>query len=184
MGVIMGKVNKIILAGGCFWGVEHYFAQIKGIELTRCVYVDGKTASPTYEQLKKGLVTHAEGVYLEYNESISLEKLLELYLRIVEPFNVNKQGHDEGLQYRTGIYSFDQSGTQILTINKYLKSIFAERYDDVKIDVKIIEENTYFTAEDYHQKYLVKNPNGYCHVNFSVLNKEDIKEDSTFISEK
>ena len=98
-------MKSIYFAGGCFWGVEKFFSLAKGVESSKVGYPNGKLDNPTYEDLKHGLDTASETVKIDYDENIvSLEKLLELYLRMVDPYSVNKQGEDEGLQYRTGVY--------------------------------------------------------------------------------
>jgi peptide-methionine (S)-S-oxide reductase len=96
-------MNKLVLAGGCFWGVEAYFAQLKGVAKTRVGYIDGNKANPTYEEVCNGRATHAEAVELFYDD-LSLESILDHYFRIIDPTSLNKQGNDRGVQYRTGIY--------------------------------------------------------------------------------
>ena len=98
-------MKRIYLAGGCFWGMEKFFSLSKGVIATEVGYANGNTDSPTYEDLKHGIDTSAETVRIDYDENlIGLEKLLELFLRVVDPYSVNKQGEDEGLQYRSGVY--------------------------------------------------------------------------------
>jgi methionine-S-sulfoxide reductase len=98
----------IFLAGGCFWGMQAYFDQVKGVLETTVGYANGTTAFPRYEEVKTGKTGHAETLRIVYDDEVtSLEKLLELYLRAVDPYSVNRQGEDEGSQYRTGIYYTD-----------------------------------------------------------------------------
>jgi len=97
--------KTIVLAGGCFWGVEAYYKKLKGVLNTQVGYCNGNYANPTYEEVCDEKATHAEAVYIEYDHSlITLENLLEHMFRFIEPTSVNRQGHDEGVQYRTGIY--------------------------------------------------------------------------------
>ena len=112
----------IYFAGGCFWGVQRYFSLAKGVVSTKVGYANGTKNNPKYEDLKEGLDDAAETVKIDYDENvISLEKLLELYLRVVNPYSLNKQGEDEGTQYRTGIYFTDPNEEEIIL--KYFESI-------------------------------------------------------------
>ena len=162
-------MKTIYFAGGCFWGVEKYFSLVKGVESTKVGYANGKLDNPTYNDLKKGLDTASETVKIDYDESvISLEKLLELYLRVVDPYSINKQGEDIGLQYRTGVYYLDSSDESI--IRKYLSTHLKSNFK-----IEILPLSTFYLAEEYHQDYLTKNPNGYCHINMATLKREEMK---------
>lgn len=162
-------MKTIYFAGGCFWGVEKFFSLAKGVESTKVGYANGKLDNPTYEDLKHGLDTASETVKIDYDEDIvSLEKLLEFYLRVVDPYSVNKQGEDEGLQYRTGVYFINSEDEQV--IRNYLS---AHLNCDFKIEILPLKK--FFLAEEYHQNYLSKNPGGYCHINMAKLKKEEIK---------
>ncbi|NLM13018.1 MAG: peptide-methionine (S)-S-oxide reductase MsrA [Epulopiscium sp.] len=154
-------MKEIVLAGGCFWGVEEYFSRIPGVIETTVGYANGTAANPTYEQVKTSTTGHAESVYLKYNEDkISLEELLDKYWQIIDPTILNRQGPDIGSQYRTGIYYIDKDDEEII-----LKS---KNEEQKKYDKPIVTEikplKTFYPAEEYHQKYLKKNPNGYCHI--------------------
>jgi len=154
--------KTIYLAGGCFWGVEAYFKQLRGVLSTRVGYCNGTTAFPKYEDLKAGKATHAETVKIDYDEDvIALDKLLEHYLRFVEPYSLNKQGEDEGLQYRTGVYYTD-----------LLDGVAAEKYFTDRLNpgwkIEIKKMNNFYPAEEYHQDYLAKHPGGYCHINLGL----------------
>jgi peptide-methionine (S)-S-oxide reductase len=165
-------MKKIILAGGCFWGVEAYFKKLKGVVDTDVGYVNGNIDNPTYEQVCDEVATHAEAVLIEYDpKGITLEKLLEHLLRIIDPTSINKQGHDEGVQYRTGVYYDDVSDVPV--IERYLSLRQKEFKKPFAIEVQ--PNKGFFDAETYHQDYLDKNPRGYCHVNFAVLRKEEMK---------
>lgn len=154
-------MKKIVLAGGCFWGVEEYFSRIPGVLSTKVGYANGKTMNPTYEEVCSGATNHVEAVSIEYDPyTLSLEKLLDAYWQIVDPTIMNRQGHDTGTQYRTGIYHIDEADVDIIQ-----KSLSEEqnRYEE-----PIVTETTlmhsFFDAEEYHQRYLKKNPTGYCHI--------------------
>lgn len=151
----------IILAGGCFWGVEKFFSLIKGVIDTDAVYVNGITNNPTYEDICNNDTRYAEGVRIEYDNSlISLGELLEFYYQIINPTSLNKQGNDVGTQYRTGIYFFDKEDEYIIT-NSLAKVQLL--YED-KIVIEVAPVENYTIAEEEHQNYLDKNPNGYCHI--------------------
>jgi len=167
-------MKRVILAGGCFWGVEAYFDQLKGVVDTSVGYVDGNKLNPTYEEVCHGLASHAEAVEVNYDPKIiSLEKLLEHYFRFVDPFSINKQGNDRGPQYRTGIYLDDKD--DIAVVDDFFKAYFKE--DLAKVQVKIKMNVDYVKAESYHQKYLNKNPRGYCHIDLNLV-KEDEKKNA------
>lgn len=162
-------MKTIYFAGGCFWGVEKFFSLAKGVLSTEVGYANGTMDKPKYEDLKHGLDDASETVKIVYDENIvSLEKLLELYLRVVDPYSLNKQGEDEGIQYRTGIYYLDKSEEKIIKeyFNKHLK-------DGYRIEVLPLKK--FYPAEEYHQDYLDKNPMGYCHINMAKLKDEEKK---------
>ena len=162
-------MKTIYLAGGCFWGIERYFSLVKGVMTTKVGYANGTKDNPKYEDLKHGLDDASETVKIDYDEKVvSLEKLLELYLRVINPYSVNKQGEDEGVQYRTGIYYIDNSDKQVIL--NYLSSVGL-----VDHKIEILPLKKFFDAEEYHQKYLEKNPTGYCHINFAVLKENEKK---------
>ena len=162
-------MKTIYFAGGCFWGVEKFFSMAKGVISTKVGYANGTLDNPSYHDLKSGLDDASETVEIIYDESlISLEKLLEFLLRVIDPYSVNKQGEDEGIQYRTGIYYLEKSE------EKVIKSYFAKHLNsDYKIEVLPLKK--FFLAEEYHQDYLNKNPGGYCHINMAKLKPEERK---------
>lgn len=165
-------MKSIILAGGCFWGVEAYFDQLKGIIETSVGYVDGNKKSPTYREVCNGVASHAEACKLIYDEKvISLEQLLEHFFRIINPFSINRQGNDVGGQYRSGVYLDDMSQKQ--EVISYMQTYFGKNFS--KVEVKVKENFDYELAEDNHQKYLKKNPFGYCHVNLGLAKEEEKK---------
>jgi peptide-methionine (S)-S-oxide reductase len=165
-------MKRIVLAGGCFWGVEAYFKRLKGIVNTNVGYTNGNKPNPTYEELKRKIATHAEAVEIYYDENvISLRKILEHLFRIIDPTSVNKQGGDEGIQYRTGIYYKDEEDYQV--ISEFISE--QNKIYDNKVAVEILKEDGFYLAEDYHQDYLDKNPTGYCHVDLSLLRDDEIK---------
>jgi peptide-methionine (S)-S-oxide reductase len=165
-------MKKIVVAGGCFWGVEAYFKQLKGIIDSSVGYIDGNLKNPTYRLVCDGIATHAEACDLTYDENVvSLEAVLEHLFRICDPFSKNKQGHDIGRQYRTGIYFYDDEDE--IRIKDYMTSYFSSDYPKVQTEVKKAVD--YVLAEEYHQDYLDKNPNGYCHVNLGLAKDNEKK---------
>lgn len=160
----MAIMNKTIyFAGGCFWGVQAYFKQLKGVLSTRVGYANGTTAFPKYEDLKAGKADHAETVKIDYdNEVITIEELLEHFLRFVDPYSVDRQGHDVGHQYRSGVYYTDL--LDAVDVQAYFSAHLEPGY---KIAIEMLRN--FFPAEEYHQDYLDKNPGGYCHVNLNLI---------------
>ncbi len=158
-------MKEIYLAGGCFWGVEEYFKQIKGVVETKVGYANGNTTNPNYKTIKE--TNHAEVVYVKYDSDIcGLEFLLEMYYKVIDPISINKQGEDEGTQYRTGIYY-----TNINDLNIINNSIFKlEQSLNCKVAIEVEELKNFSDAEEYHQDYLEKNPNGYCHIGKDKFN--------------
>ncbi len=155
-------VRKIWLAGGCFWGVEAYFKQLKGVVKTVVGYGQGITENPTYQQVCSGETGHTEICEVTYAEALlPLAQVLEHFFRVIDPTTRNRQGQDCGTQYRSGIYSADEVDLSIIRncIQK-LQQDFAK-----PIVVEVERLRMFYTAEEYHQDYLRKNPHGYCPVN-------------------
>lgn len=161
-------IKTIYLAGGCFWGVQHYFDQFDGILNTTVGYANGNSESPKYKDVKAGLTGHAETLEIHYDDNmISLSKILDLYFDIIDPVSVNQQGEDIGISYRTGIYYLDE--TDLKTIQTKYNEI-QEKYDSA-LAVEVEPLRNFFNAEEYHQKYLDKNPCAYCHIPASKFKK-------------
>ncbi|XMB72540.1 peptide-methionine (S)-S-oxide reductase MsrA [Mycoplasmatota bacterium WC30] len=161
-------MKKITLAGGCFWGIEAYFSKVKGISNTKTGYIDGYGLNPNYQDVCDGS-GHAEAVYIEYDETvITLNKVLKHFFRIVDPTQINRQGNDIGIQYRSGIYYYDDHDKQI--IDTFIENI-KQDYNK-PIQTKVLKATNFYDAEEYHQKYLEKNPSGYCHINLNLLKEE------------
>ncbi|MBN7773971.1 peptide-methionine (S)-S-oxide reductase MsrA [Clostridium aminobutyricum] len=155
------KRKEIVLAGGCFWGLERYLEEIKGVEKTEVGYANGKTADPTYQEVCQLDTGHAETVKVVYDpEEITLKRLLSFYFKVIDPTSLNKQGNDIGTQYRTGIYYVDEKDRAVII--EAIQELQKEY--EKPIAIEIIELDNYFKAEEYHQKYLNKHPMGYCHI--------------------
>ncbi len=160
-GEVMENQKEIYLAGGCFWGTEHFMKQIRGVESTQVGYANGNIQFPTYKQVCYGNTGFAEAVKVVYDpRQVKLAVLLDLYFRTIDPTSVNRQGNDRGTQYRTGIYYTDKTDEAV--IDSAIR-ILATRYrEPIAIEVKALEN--FYPAEEMHQDYLDKNPDGYCHI--------------------
>lgn len=161
-------MKEIYLAGGCFWGVEKYVSNIHGVVKTEVGYANGNIENPTYEIVCTGKTDFAETVKVLYNEDVlSLERLLTYFYKVIDPTIINRQGPDVGTQYRTGIYFVDEKDEEIITASL---AKLQKEYDK-PIVVENQKLNNYYKAELYHQKYLDKNPEGYCHIPVSAFEK-------------
>ena len=153
-------MNTIYLAGGCFWGLQKFFDQFDGVTGTEVGYANGPDRAPTYEEVCADS-GHAETVRIDYDEQVmSLGKLLDYYFMVIDPVSVNRQGHDEGIQYRTGIF---YTGEDQLPV---IRTVCAREEEKAGKKLAVVVEplRSFFPAEEYHQKYLDKNPGGYCHI--------------------
>lgn len=153
-------MKEIYLAGGCFWGLEEYFSQIKGVLKTRVGYANGQVETTSYQLLKQ--TDHAETLYLAYDEEIlSLREVLLYYFRVIDPFSINQQGADKGRQYRTGIYYVDDNDLPtIQAVMTEQEALFGR--GPLAVELEALKH--FIDAEEYHQDYLKKNPTGYCHI--------------------
>jgi peptide methionine sulfoxide reductase msrA/msrB len=164
------ELREIYLAGGCFWGTEAFIARLPGVADTTVGYANGKTENPTYEQVCHENTGHAETVQVFYDpRQLPLKKLLEAYFTIIDPLSKNRQGPDTGTQYRTGVYMTAAEDRPVI------ESVFASEQAkyETPLAVELRPLENFYPAEEYHQDYLDKNPNGYCHVDLGKL--EDVK---------
>lgn len=160
--------KEIYLAGGCFWGTEKYFKNIKGILETEVGYANGNTKRPSYEEVCHCNTGHAETVKVLYDDSqIGLPFILKLFYDVINPVSINRQGGDIGSQYRTGIYYVDSQDEKI--IQESISELQKKYTEIIAIEVKTLFN--YYKAEEYHQKYLDKNPDGYCHIGIDKFEK-------------
>ena len=163
---LLHPTKDIYLAGGCFWGTEHYFKQIPGVVETEVGYANGHVKNPTYQQVCTDRTGFAETVHVRYDAAVvSLGFLLQLYFKAIDPVSVNRQGNDKGSQYRTGIYYTD---TKDLPAIERAYRLEQKKHRQPLAVEKLPLEN-FFTAEEYHQDYLEKNPAGYCHIPKSLF---------------
>ena len=160
----MADTKLIYFAGGCFWGTEHFFSGVDGVVSAVSGYAQGRAdfeGRPSYEQVYTDTTGFAETVRVCYRpERISLETLADLYFSIIDPLSLNRQGHDEGTRYRTGVYYEDDADCPVL------EAAFARAAERAgqPIVVELEPLRNFFEAEERHQKYLDKNPDGYCHL--------------------
>lgn len=162
------QTEEIYLAGGCFWGVEAYFKRLTGVLEAVSGYANGTTANPTYDEVITGSSGYAETVKLVFNpQQLSLAQVLLHFFRIIDPTSLNRQGNDIGSQYRSGIYS-NNLRTRLLVAQALAQ--LQESYSQPLV-VENLPLANFYSAEDYHQDYLAKNPAGYCHVDLNLANQ-------------
>lgn len=159
-------MKEIYFAGGCFWGTEHYIGLIEGVVRTEVGYANGSMTDPTYQQVYTDRTGHVECVKVTYDSSIiSLAMLCRLFFRSINPLSINRQGDDCGTRYRTGIYWTDEND----------RNAVEQVYAEVKLsygEALAVEKGplmVFYPAEEYHQDYLIKNPDGYCHLSLSTM---------------
>ena len=158
-------MRTIYLAGGCFWGMQKFFDQFEGVTATQVGYANGPCKAPTYQEVCQDS-GHAETVRVNYDEEkLSLDRLLDLYFLVIDPLSLNKQGGDEGIQYRTGVYYTDPDQLPALQA----AFVREEKKVGAPLAVELLPLENFFPAEEYPQKYLDKNPGGYCHIPKSKL---------------
>lgn len=162
------ELRSIYLAGGCFWGIEAYVERIIGVKDATVGYANGTGEHPTYQEVVRGKRGFVETVEVTYDpERLPLSDLLEAFFKVINPTSLNKQGNDVGVSYRSGIYYVDEDDLPVINDvvaneqEKYSKAIVTE----------VLPLQNYYLAEEYHQDYLAKNPNGYCHVDLSVADE-------------
>lgn len=177
----LSALRDVYFAGGCFWGVEEYFARIPGVYEVTSGYANGHTENPTYREVCSGLTGHAETVHLRYDPTIvSLKTLTAQFFKIINPLSVNRQGNDVGSQYRTGVYYTDEVDKDIIAA---VMAGVQKNYDK-PLAVELLPLQNYYLAEEEHQDYLRKNPGGYCHINFDSLKDVELEERSMDIDAK
>ncbi len=168
------QLDEIYLAGGCFWGLEAYMSRLYGVYDVTSGYANGLTENPKYEDLIYNNSGHAETVHVLYDSRyVDLKTLLNYYFRVIDPTSLNKQGNDQGIQYRTGIYYTDEKDLKVI---QEVMTGQQKKYDK-PIVVEVEPLTQYYLAEPYHQDYLKKNPNGYCHIDLDLAYKPFIDVD-------
>ena len=159
-------MSTIYLAGGCFWGMQKFFDQFEGVIATEVGYANGPDSAPSYRDVCASS-GHAETLRVDFDAGIiSLKEILRYYFMVIDPLSVNKQGEDRGIQYRTGIYYTDENQ------RPEIEAVYQaeEKKAGAKLAVELEPLRNFFSAEEYHQKYLEKNPGGYCHISPGYFN--------------
>ena len=159
-------IRDIYLAGGCFWGAEHFFKQIDGVVQTEVGIANGHTHDPTYREVYTDKTGYAETVHVRYDtEKVGLKFLLRMFFKAIDPTSLNKQGEDEGTRYRTGVYYVDEADAE------KIHEVFVEEQKkwEEPIMVEVQPLLVFHLAEDYHQDYLDKHPDGYCHLPLALF---------------
>jgi peptide-methionine (S)-S-oxide reductase len=162
-------LERIYLAMGCFWGAEEIYWRLPGIAATSVGYMGGFTPHPTYEEVCTGLTGHTEAMFVAYRpEEISTYQILKVFWENHDPTQGYRQGNDIGTQYRSAIFFTTDAQRDLASATRdAYASVIAERgYPDITTQIAPASDFTYYLAEDYHQQYLYKVPNGYrCHAN-------------------
>jgi len=156
-------LEQIVFGLGCFWGAERKFWQTPGVYSTSVGYAGGQTPNPTYEEVCSGRTGHTEVVLVVYDpKKVSLETLLKVFWESHDPTQGMRQGNDVGTQYRSAIYWYTEEQRKAVEASRsaYYKALKAAGHEDITTEIRQAPE--YYYAEDYHQQYLSKNPNGYC----------------------
>ena len=159
-------LKEIYFAAGCFWGTEHFFSGVEGVVEAVSGYANGHVPAPSYEEVYTDTTGHAETVRVVYDDSqTSLRFLTECLLSLIDPLSVNRQGGDVGIRYRTGVYYTDFADRTVVA------EVFREAAERLgrPLKVELLPLESFYPAEEYHQKYLEKHPDGYCHVSLKAF---------------
>ena len=157
------QMEKAVFGLGCFWGAERKFWQLEGVYTTAVGYAAGHTPNPTYQEVCTGMTGHNEVVLVVYDPNvISYQDLLKVFWESHNPTQGMRQGNDRGTQYRSGIYVYSSEQKQLAQASKeaYQQELTQAGYGE--ITTEILDAPEFYYAEEYHQQYLAKNPNGYC----------------------
>jgi peptide methionine sulfoxide reductase msrA/msrB len=173
--------REIFLAGGCFWGLERYMSLLPGVTETVVGYANGRTENPSYEDVCSGNTGYAETARIRYDDArISLPFLLERFYGVIDPTSLNRQGNDIGEQYRSGIYYTESLDREIIETS--MRGLRERTAKPVVLECKPLEN--FWPAEEYHQKYLEKNPNGYCHIPRSLFSEVETASDEATLENR
>lgn len=156
-------MEKATFAGGCFWGVEELIRSLPGVKSTEVGFTGGSTENPVYEQVKTGTTGHAEAIQVQFDSSeLSYADLLRSFFKLHDPTTLNQQGNDKGSQYRSAIFYHSEEQKEIA--EEVIKEVDASKTWPASVMTELVAASKFYSAEDYHQDYLQKNPNGYsCH---------------------
>lgn len=159
-------MKEIYFAGGCFWGVEHFFKGVDGVAEAMPGYANGNTENPTYKEVYTDTTGFAETVRVRYNpERVSLDFLTRMFFTVTDPLTLNRQGHDEGTRYRSGVFYVNEEDRPVI------EAVFQDV--SAKLGVPLVTQleplRSFYPAEEYHQNYLDKTPEGYCHLSLKTF---------------
>ena len=166
--------EQLIVAMGCFWGAERFYWQTPGVYTTAVGYSGGYTENPTYQEVCSGRTGHTEAVLVVYDPAaVDLDTLLATFWENHDPTTPNRQGNDVGTQYRSAIYTTtpDQADAVAVSHERYAQRLAAAGFGT--ISTELAPAGPFYYAEDYHQQYLEKNPNGYCNHGFCQVSYAD-----------
>ncbi|MEG1641680.1 MAG: peptide-methionine (R)-S-oxide reductase MsrB [Synergistaceae bacterium] len=166
---LRGRFDRIYLAGGCFWGMDKLMSSICGVHDVVCGYANGDSSikNPTYDQVCSGVTGYKECVRVDYDpDVVTLEKLLFSFFNVIDPTVKNRQANDIGTQYQTGIFYVSTESKKIVE-----KVVAIEKNHYSNFSVLVEQLFSFYKAEEYHQKYLIKNPRGYCHIGDDKIKK-------------
>ncbi len=170
--------EKAIFAAGCFWGVEKIFSAMPGVVSTQVGYTGGHVKDPSYERVCTGLTGHAEAVEVTYDPAkISYEKLLATFWKYHDPTTLNRQGNDAGTQYRSAV--FYHTPEQKSAAEKSKEILERSGIFKKPIVTEIAPASEFYRAEEYHQQYLHKNPNGYCSIHLQSAKIEKVLSEAS-----
>lgn len=159
----MSKTEKAIFAAGCFWGIEELFRTLPGVIETTVGYTGGKTKNPSYEDVCSHTTGHAEAVEVEFDpKKVSYEELLDGFWKGHDPTTLNRQGPDVGSQYRSAIFYLDESQKEAAQASKEALQQKAKYAEPIVTEISRAEP--FYRAEEYHQKYFLKNGGASCHI--------------------
>tara|TARA_X000001036_G_scaffold8294_1_gene7390 strand:+ start:1229 stop:1855 length:627 start_codon:yes stop_codon:yes gene_type:complete len=148
---------------GCFWGAERIFWSLDGVDATAVGYMGGYTPNPTYEEVCSGMTGHTEAVRVIFDsKKISYEELLRVFWESHNPTQGMRQGNDLGTQYRSAVYTHNETQRKLALSSKDIYQLNLSEKSFGLITTEISNAESFYYAEDYHQQYLAKNPNGYC----------------------
>ena len=163
MNTLQKSTETATLGGGCFWCLEAVFDDLNGVISVESGYMGGQTLNPNYEQVCGGRTGHAEVVQITFDPSlVSFREILEVFFVIHDPTTLNRQGNDAGTQYRSGIYATSDTQKHVALASKTTYDALLKKQGFDAITTEILDAGPFYYAEDYHQQYLAKNPDGYC----------------------
>ena len=179
-------MQEIYLAGGCFWGLQEVFSRLPGVIATEVGYANSKQAAPSYEDVCTDETGAAETVKVTYDpQKIALTDILGVFFTVIDPYSKNRQGNDIGSQYRTGVYYTDPADESML--EQYFNRLRQRGQESPmtihettaarggkKIQTELLPLENFYTAEEEHQNYLKKHPQGYCHINLAALERAGV----------